>query len=228
MRRHYLFYLFLIFLVIIIFIGYFVIIGRNVQEAKLFSDVRVLEGFSLDSKVELSSTVSSSYIEVEDAISDYFDSFLEQYQTVKAYAFDDKLVSLLSVSNYLENGPLFQNSISYVEDLENNFLVDMNKLLSMCDEDFMEEYAKKLDFSSYYQDLFLDVMVHTSIFDQFQNYKQQFLESKEQIELVFQTSISVFEFLSSHVDEWKVENDEIQFSTEELVNEYQDLVSSIQ
>lgn len=228
MRRHYLFYFFLIFLVVFVFIGYFVIVRRNVEEAKLFSDVQVLEEFPLDSKVEISSTVSSSYTEVEDAVSDYFDSFLEQYQTVKNYALDDKLISLLSVSNYLEDGPLFQNSISYVEDLENNFLVDMDKLLSMCDEDFMEEYARKLEFSSYYQDLFLDVMVHTSIFDQFQNYKQQFLESREHMELVFQTSLSVFAFLSSHVDDWKIENDEIQFSTEELVNEYQDLVSSVQ
>ena len=45
---------------------------------------------------------------------------------------------------------------------------------------------------------------------------------------VYDVSLDVFSFLMKHSDDWKVENNEIQFSTNLLVEEYKSLVSSIQ
>ena len=63
---------------------------------------------------------------------------------------------------------------------------------------------------------------------QFVTFKDEFfLESENQMNNVFNTIINTLNFLKSNQDNWKIENNEIQFSTEELVNQYNYLVSTV-
>lgn len=45
---------------------------------------------------------------------------------------------------------------------------------------------------------------------------------------VFNVINNTLNFFKINADSWKIENNEIQFSTEDLVNQYNDLVSNIE
>ena len=70
-------------------------------------------------------------------------------------------------------------------------------------------------------------MFHEGIYNQLFSLKEDFLDSSSYIAQIYEGSLDVLDFLRSHSSDWKIEGDEIQFSTEELVNQYQDLVSKI-
>ena len=70
-------------------------------------------------------------------------------------------------------------------------------------------------------------MFDEGIYDNLVALKENFLDSSSYINQIYQGSLDVLEFLSSHSSDWKIEGEEIQFSTEELVNQYTDLVSKI-
>lgn len=227
-RRKYLFFIFLGILLAFMLIFYFIFVNREVQEDRLMTAAsKYAQQNFLDDRTFPSSHVFFGYRMIEKSIEDYIQGFYKQYQTVQQYANDEQLKTLLSISNYSEDGPEFTDSISYVEELRSTFDQDMQTLLSFCSSDNLENYASHLDLSSYYQKLFVETMMESGILDQLESYKEIFLKSENHMNQVFNTTIQVFDFLKSNVDNWKIEENEIQFSTEDLVTQYNTLVSGV-
>ena len=228
-RRKYLFFIFLGVLLVFMFIFYFVFVNRGLQEERLLTDAsKYAQQSFMDDREFPFSHVPYGYRMIEENIEDYIQSFYKQYQTVQQYANDEKLKTLLSISNYSEDGTEFSDSISYVEELRSTFDQDMQVLLSFCSSDNLKDYASHLDLSSYYRQLFIKTVMESGILNQLESYKDIFLESENHMNQVFNTTIQVFDFLKSNVNNWKIEGDEIQFSTENLVTQYNSLVSVVQ
>ena len=228
-NRKYLFFIFLGVLLAFMFIFYFVFVNRAVQEDRLMTAAgNYAEQNFLKDREFSSSSVFFGYRTIENSIEEYIQSFYKQYQIVQQYADDEQLKTLLSISNYSEDGPEFSNSISYVEELRENFDQDMQKLLAFCSSDNLNDYASRLDMSSYYQKLFVEIMMESGVFKQLEGYKDSFLESENHMNQVFNTTIQVFDFLKTNASNWKIDGEEIQFSTEDLVVQYNTLVSEVQ
>lgn len=217
---------FLILFLILVF-GYFSIY-RQSQEERLIYNVEKIAQQDFLEKISLSSNSQGKYLLLEETIEKYLNDFYKQYQKVMKYALRDETLSLLSVSNYSKDGKEFTKSISYVKEEKKSFNQDMKKLLSFCKKSKVYQYSEELNLSTYYQNLFQDMVFKHGIYDQLLELKKSFLESQDSMNQVYDVSLDVFSFLNSHSDDWKVENNEIQFSTSQLVQEYQSLVSSIQ
>lgn len=228
-RNKYLFLILFILFLLFLFLGYFVIVNRRVQEDRLLNDI---EKFSkqdiLSDRTFSSSSVSFKYKEVEEVIEDYIDDFYKQYQKVMSYADDQELTTLLSISNYLEDGKEFNHSLEYVEKVRGRFQKDIDKLFQFCTKKGIIEFSKESSLSGYYQDVFVSSVLNSSLFVKLENYKESFLESENQMNMVFNTVTSTLSFLKINADNWKIEDNEIQFSTEDLVNQYNNLVFNIE
>ena len=219
-------FIFIILILVIVF-GYF-FVNRRVQEDKLFTDVSQITKINYIEKYRFpTSSVSGQYLEVEDYIEKFLKSFSKQASKVISYGEDSKLEKLLSVDNYSEDGPEFLDSIAYIEERESDFQQDMNQLLLYFDKSYVRNYISDCNLSSYYKKLFNQAMFHEGIYNQLFSLKADFLDSSSYIAQIYEGSLDVLDFLRSHSSDWKIEGDEIQFSTEELVNQYQDLVSKI-
>lgn len=219
-------FIFIILILVIVF-GYF-FVNRRVQEDKLFTDVSQITKINYIEKYRFpTSSVSGQYLEVEDYIEKFLKSFSKQSSKVISYGEDSKLEKLLSVDNYSEDGPEFLDSIAYIEERESDFQQDMNRLLLYFDKSYVRNYISDCNLSSYYKKLFNQAMFHEGIYNQLFSLKEDFLDSSSYIAQIYEGSLDVLDFLRSHSSDWKIEGDEIQFSTEELVNQYQDLVSKI-
>lgn len=217
-----------LFLFFFLFLGYIFLVNRKVQEERLFKDVEKFskQDILIDRSFSVS-TVSSNYKEVEILIEKYMNSFYYQYEEVMSYADDKKLTSLLSVSNYLADGPDFDASLEYVQETRDAFNSDMNKLFQFFNENKITKFSEKGSLSSYYQKLFVSSMKQTSLKLKLQSYEKVFLQSENQMNNVFNAIINTLNFLKNNRDNWKIENNEIQFSTEDLVNQYNSLISTI-
>lgn len=213
--------------IIFIFVGYY-FVNRRVQEDKLFTDVSQISKINYIEKYSFpTSSVSNQYLDVENNIEKFLKSFSKQASKVISYGEDSKLEKLLSVDNYSKDGPEFLDSIFYIEEKKSSFEQDMNILLLYFEKSYIPDYISDCNLSSYYKKLFNQAMFDEGIYDNLVSLKEKFLDSSSYINQVYQGSLDVLEFLRTHSNDWKIEGDEIQFSTEELVNQYQDLVSKI-
>lgn len=225
-RKHF-FFCFFIFLSALFLLYSFFVINRKVQEERLLNDVNRISTYEEFSEEDFSSSLSSHYQEVESLIFEYMDSFYQQYDKVMSYADDTKLTSLLSVSNYLLDGKEFKNSLEYVEKIRVQFNEDVYKLSQYSSKQKIIRFSKKSSFSFYYQEVFVSTMTSSSLFSKLKDYKKIALESKEHMNQVLDVVVNTLHFLKENSDDWKVEDEKIQFSTEDLVHQYQSLVAGI-
>lgn len=224
MKKKYIFIgLFAFFLLFIIF-SYLVIINRRVQEDRLLNDIeKFAEQDIFNDMTFSSSTVSFKYKEVEEVIEDYINDFYKQYQKVMSCAGDQRLTTLLSVTNYLADGKEFNSSLEYVEEVRARFQKDIDKLFQFCTKEGLVRFSKDTSLS----DVFVSSVLDSSLFIKLKNYKVSFLESENQMNKIFNTVTRTLGFLKTNANNWKIENNEIQFSTEDLVNQYNSLVADI-
>ena len=229
MRKYkYLYIVLFLVLLVVLSVGYF-FINREVQEERLASDVLEFSKQNLLDDVSFSdSNVTGDYLVVEESIQSYLSQFRKQFEIVNSYSQDEKLKSLLSVSNYMEDGPNFSTSIDYLSEQKEKFNQDMDTLLSFCEKSSIQEFIQGSDLSSYYQNLFEDMMFNYGIYDKLQNVKESLVQNKDNLNQIYDGSLEVLSFLSTYQNDWKIENDEIQFSTEDLVNQYNSLTSLVQ
>ena len=227
MRKEYKLVIVLIFLSFLCFVlgGYYIIYHRTQEEA-LSRDLKKLEGVSLLEKVSLPKTVKGTYLEIENGMLEYIDSLQNQYDLVNGYSNDTTIQSLLSVSNYLESNKDFSEDITYVEDVKEKFNKDIDFLISMCDSSYIDGYIKNFNYSSYYEDLYQEAF--STISSSLEELRSSFSQSKEHMNSTYDTTLSVLNFLTEHANDWKIEGEEIQFSTEELVTQYNSLVTGLQ
>ena len=224
----YLYIVLFLVLLVVLSVGYF-FINREVQEERLASDVLEFSKQNLLDDVSFSdSNVTGDYLVVEESIQSYLSQFRKQFEIVNSYSQDEKLKSLLSVSNYMEDGPNFSTSIDYLSEQKEKFNQDMDTLLSFCEKSSIQEFIQGSDLSSYYQNLFEDMMFNYGIYDKLQNVKESLVQNKDNLNQIYDGSLEVLSFLSTYQNDWKIENDEIQFSTEDLVNQYNSLTSLVQ
>lgn len=227
MKKRKLFFLFILLVILVVVLIYLFVINKSIQEKQLLIDVKSYADSNLIDVKKSRANVFGKYRKIEDAVYQYILDFQKQYSKVLDYASDEELTSILSVDNYSSDGPLFVQSNQYIEKVRSEFDQDMQKLISFSTEDGLEEYVKKLNFSSYEEKVFLDSVNKSGLFSNFNSYQDEFLESENHMNSIFNSIVSTLGFLKTNSDNWKIEEGEIQFSTEDLVNQYNQLVSNL-
>ena len=216
----------ILFVLIVLFI-YLFVVNKEMQKKQLLIDISRYADCNLVEVEKEKVHVFGSYRKLENEIYDYILNFQKQYSKVLDYANDKELVSILAVNNYLQDGPDFIKSNQYIEKVRSDFDLDMERLLSFCSEEGLNSYVNSLNLSNSKKQLFIDVVMESGLLDNFKSYKDIFLESENHMNEVFNSVISTLAFLKNNQDKWKIEDGEIQFSTEDLVNKYNSLVNNL-
>ena len=199
--------------------------GSNINEYKAYVSLDAYT--AVVGKGAVADDIKVSYMGANIGGNDYNVMIEGSDNEVLDYANDKELVSILAIDNYLQDGPDFVKSNQYIEKVRSDFDLDMEHLLSFCSEEGLNSYVNSLNLSNSKKQLFIDVVMESGLLDNFKSYKDIFLESENHMNEVFNSVISTLAFLKNNQDKWKIEDGEIQFSTEDLVNKYNSLVDNL-
>lgn len=216
-----------IFFCIFILIGYFTFYDLQ-QEKILKEEVKKIEKMDITKDRYNTKILSSGdYGVVEECIKKYLDSYAVSLQDVLNIINDKKLIGLLSADNYASDGPEFVNSFLYIEQIKDRFNKNINKLINMCSEDSILSYIEKKNLSSYYVDLYKKLMFTDGMSKDFSDSRILLQDSKDSINNLLVNTENVLNYLVSTKGDWIIENGEILFSNEEMVSEYNSLISKV-
>lgn len=168
------------------------------------------------------------YAIVEKAIKEYLDDYAVSVQGINELIHDPQLAKVLSYDNYLEDGPDFQNSIAYLETSKKTFNDEMDDLLKDLEEEqIMENIYKRTD-DPYYIALYEELMFDGDMTADLKKSQEMFLKTQERMNGLYDTSLNVLNFLITYNGQWKLEDGQIKFETQELLNYYNDLIAKVQ
>ena len=205
---------------------YFIIDATNINLLK--KEITSLS--KLDISVEKINKDSKTYFKyriVENTIKDFLNDYSYKINEVYEFVDDDKLIKILSYDNYLNDGPEFNDSKHYLVDNKIKFNNIINELEKILEEDNIKKLIRNKITNEYYITLYDEMIFSDEFNEQFENNRIFLKELRDKYNNIYDTSLEVLNFLSLYKDSWKLENGEIKFINNDLLNYYNSLISKI-
>lgn len=168
-------------------------------------------------------TTSSDYKKVEIAYKKYTRDCFSILTDIMDVLEDNRLVEVLTAENYQQDGKDFTETKKYLKETKEK----LQRVIKNYNEYFTEEKAmsyldKNLD--SYYQDFYKDEVVGN--LDKTKEDDEVISSINDLITLIDQET-DVINFLVTNKDAWTIEDSAISFTTDDLIDVYNNLIGKI-
>ena len=173
--------------------------------------------------LERTVTTSSDYKKVEIAYKKYTRDCFSILTDIMDVLEDNRLVEVLTAENYQQDGKDFTETKKYLKETKEK----LQRVIKNYNEYFTEEKAmsyldKNLD--SYYQDFYKDEVVGN--LDKTKEDDEVISSINDLITLIDQET-DVINFLVTNKDAWTIEDSAISFTTDDLIDAYNNLIGKI-
>lgn len=222
---------FIIFCIIILdsflLVG-FLVIRDAVSLSRLNKEVRELN--KLDFKTDnFDRRIKSSggYYIVEKNIKNYLNNCSNKTKKIIALTEEYKLKNILSYDNYSNDGSNFDESINYLEKSKSRFNNDIDDLQKFLDKNNIYNYGNDKIKDDYYLDQYRNIMINGDLSVKLDNLNSYLIKLKENMNIIYDTSFEILNYLKLYKDDWKLEDGEIKFKTQEMYDYYSQLTNKI-
>lgn len=200
------------------------------QEKKLRQELNEIDSlinfdqFDYDKVNErLGKTISSGdYLVVEKAAKKYLKDTIDTTLNYVNLVTDEKFSNVLTLENYQEDGPNFINTKLYIKNTKEQIEDNKNKILNQFNNETVLSYIENKNLDSYYIDFY-----KTLAFSSEAEITKNKQEIEQNINVVIDTLNvydEVIDFLIENKNDWKIDGEYIIFSTDELSNQYNELL----
>lgn len=213
-------------LVTLVLISLIVILGINYyNNNQLEKEVKKIKETDINNYNYDSSTKTYfEYKKVEAAIKEYMRDYSNYTKKTESIINEEKVKSILSIDNYEKDGTDFTNSITLLTEKKKELEDTTNKLYELNEEKKIMEYIEKKNVSKKYKDLYKKYMYNKE--DSEKN-KEKIKEINEKANNILDTNLAVLQLLKDNKDSWKIENGKIGFYSNNLLDQYNELVNTI-
>lgn len=227
----------IIFIIILVIIGTIAYFSYNYyldreEKVLLQDEVEKVSKYIADDKVDLAKIeeildpviTTGNRLAVEEALEKYILTSAKAINNTISLLNDENITNLLSASNYKQDGPLFTNSKAYITKTKAKLLENKEEILNLTNEENILKYFKNSTNDDYYEKMYRDLAIGNGLNKSDIN---NFSNSLDTIIKLLDTSSEVINFLSQNGKSWQIENEEIYFTNQELLNTYNNLVAQI-
>ena len=228
MKKKKFFIIFCIIILDIFLIIGFLVIRDSISFNSLKNEVEELSKLDI-TKDRYNRKIKSTgdYAKVESAIKDYLDDYAVKIQHLSKMMNDNKLSTILSYDNYVADGPNFNNSLDYLEKSKKEYNEIINQLLVNLDDENINNYIYTKIKDPYYVSLYQELIFKTEMIDTLDNTRVLLEESKTKMNNIYDTCIETLNYLKLYQNKWKLEDGEIKFQDDDMLNYYSSLVSRV-
>jgi hypothetical protein len=167
------------------------------------------------------------YKVVENTIKDFLDDYSKKMDSAYKLVSADEFTKILSYDNYVEDGPNFEKSIKYITDSKIKFNNIINDMESDLEKKNIKKLIREKTEDKYYIGLYEELVFSEELINQYENNKELLKEMRSKYNDVYDTSLEVLNFLITYKDSWTLEDGEIKFINNDLLNYYNSLIAKI-
>lgn len=214
--------------IILILIG--VLVGKDLkQESNLKKELNEIsemvsdpDGDFKEISRRLNTTVTTGdYQKIEKAAKKYFTDILDNLIDIVTVLNDERITNILTVDNYVNDGKEFLSTRKYIKDTKEKLITGRDSYYELFTEEKVMTYLDGLTIDDYYRDFY-----RNEIIGDIENEKNDKTVEKaiNQIIDMLDDSEKIINFLVDNKNAWEVEGDTIVFDTNELVDQYNNLL----
>ncbi len=178
-------------------------------------------------EIDMTIKTEGNYAVVEKTIKEYLNTYSTNIKEIMNIMQDKKMSEILTVDNYKNDGPEFKNSKEYINNAKSNFNEKVNLLINITSEERIMKEIENKNLDSNFVELYRELMLGEKMDEDLKQMVDSLEEASTTINNIFDTQEKVINLLIDNKGKWEVEGNEIQFNTQKLVNEYNNLIGSL-
>ena len=218
-----------VIVVAVVTICYFVF-NDGKQEQKLkdelveisnLTNVTPIDVDAINKKLEETIT-TGDYATVEKAMKSYLKDSFDNMVRIAELLNDERITGILTAENYQEDGPNFVETKAYITSTIQELETRKNNYQEYLTEEKAMSYIENKGLDDYYINFY-----KTEIVKDMESDDTTVADSIDGIIEILRNSEKVIDFLITNKDNWKIENDSVIFSDEDLSNQYINLISQL-
>ena len=198
------------------------------QEMLEFENLTRAENIDLDQidqRIrELKTT--GDYGVLEKAMKDYLADVVNASVSIANVLNDERIVNALTPENYAEDGPEFTQTKQFLEQAKSDMEQYKTEVLTLLTNEGAMSYIEDKNLDQYYIDLYKEIALSEDTAIEESNAELE--ASLDEAMSVIDTESQVINFLAENKTGWEIQGENIVFNSEELQNQYDELVSQIQ
>ena len=222
----------LVIIVIAIAIFAYFMISDLQQEQKLKDELTELNSLSNAETIDvdainerLNRTITKGdYAVVEQAFKQYLKDSFDNTMKIAEIINDDRIINLLTVSNYQEDGKDFIESKNYINTTRESLENYKNEYKNFFTEEKVMSYINDKGLDSYYTDFYKEEIVGDI---EAEGADTTVEDSINELINILNVSEKVINFLSENQNSWQIQGENITFDRQELFDEYEQLISEL-
>lgn len=216
-----------ILLIVIISVAIVNVCYRKYEESILNKEIDQLVQLDFEKdNFNTSLKTIGNYQAVERVIKLYLNDYSTKLKEVSTLINNHQLQSTLSAANYLNDGPEFLNTISYLSTTKEKINQGLIEVMELAKKETVLAYRKKAHLDSYYQKIYNQYMLEGSFKDSIDEQVTKLNQASKNISFLVDQQMKVINFLQTNRS-WTVKGEQIIFSKEEDLATYNNLISEI-
>ena len=178
--------------------------------------------------IDMEVKTKGDYGVVEKTMKEYMNTYGTTCKELMDILQDDQMGKILTAENYKNDGKEFVKTKEYITKTKTDFNEKINKLIEMSSEEKMMEVVKEKQLEESYVELYKEIMLGNEIKEDLQEVVSELEEASKAINNRLEVEEKIINLLVENKDKWNVnDNDEVEFETQKLVDEYNNLISSL-
>ena len=178
-----------------------------------------------DFSIEVKTTGDYAY--VEEAIKKYYKELSNNVKKLSQSLNNQEFIEILSPNTLAKERPNFTNSYKILEEARTSSVDSMNKIANLCEEKTIQSLIDKEKVDDYYYDLFIELMYTKEDLKEFQKLKEAMLTLSNDTNAFLEKIKEILDFLKANNSTWEISDNQIYFSTNELVDQYNTLYQDL-
>lgn len=178
--------------------------------------------------IDMEIKTKGDYGVVEKTMKEYMNTYGTTCKELMDILQDDQMGKILTAENYKNDGKEFIKTKEYITKTKTDFNEKINKLIEMSSEEKMMEVVKEKQLEESYVELYKEIMLGNEIKEDLQEVVNELEEASKAINNRLEVEEKIINLLVENKNKWNVnDNGEIEFETQKLVDEYNNLISSL-
>ena len=213
----------IILILIASFIGYYSY--EKIKEENILKNeiVNLTKKDLLKDSFDIKIKTTGDYAYIENAIKEYYKTLADNAKLINNYLSNEDLIQILSSSKLQSDAPSFTNSYKILNDTRTNYKEALNKIIELCNEDYIKKLIDKEKVSSKHYDLYLDLMYTKEDLKVLDKLKKDIQETSNNLGVFLDKVESMIKFLETNTKYWYIEDGNLYFETTNLLNQYNNL-----
>ena len=208
-------------------IGYFVVKDFQ-QEDILKQEVIKLSNKDLvNDSFNISIKTKGDYVYVENAIKKYYkdlsDAIKELYSALDSQFFSYSL----TVENLESDRPHFLDSKNSIDTITSRMNHSFDRIVALLDKEYIKNLVSSDKVDSYYVNFYQKLMYTEQDLEYFNDIRERMKQFAGDLNLFMEQYRKIFDMLEKNNSEWYIDGGQIYFSSNELVNEYNQLYTEL-